>query len=123
MNIEQFYDFDKITKHKKKSKAKGLPRSNHKHKYETVLLHTNYNFKSGVLKNNQLIYPVKLCTICGRIKSSDQDPSYYIKKLINTDLPCKCYSKTLSEKALSLPKWYSSDFLDKFAVKEVLNNK
>lgn len=122
MNMEQFYNFDEVTKHKKKSKAKGLPRSKHKHKYETVLLHTTYNFKSGVFKNKQLIYPVKLCTICGRIKSTDRDPSYYVEKLINTDLPYKCYSKTLSEKALSLPKWYSSDILDKFAVKEVLDN-
>lgn len=123
MDMEQFYNFDEVTKYKKKSKAKGLSRSNHKHNYETVLLYTTYNFKSEVLKNKQLIYPVKLCTICGRIKSTDKDPSYYVEKLINTDLPCKCYSRILSEKALSLPKWYAKDIFDKFAVKEALGNE
>lgn len=126
MNIEQFLTVDEPTKYKKKSKAKGLPRSDHKHKYETVLLHATYktyNFKSGVPKNKQFIYPAKVCIICGRIKSTDKDPSYYVEKLINTDLPYKVYSKSLSEKALSLPKWHVNDLFDKFAVKEVLGNE
>ena len=122
MTVEQFLTIDEPVKYKKKSKARGLPRSNHKHKYETVLLHTTYNFKSGVPKNKQFIYPAKVCIICGRIKSTDKDPSYYVEKLINTDLPYKVYSKSLSEKALSLPKWYVND-LDKFAVKEALGNE
>lgn len=123
MNVEQFLTIDEPIKYKKKSKARGLPRSNHKHKYETVLLHANYNFNSGVSKNKQFIYPAKVCIVCGRIKSTDKDPSYYVKKLINTDLPYKVYSKSLSEKALSLPKWYVNDLFDKFAVKEVLGNE
>jgi hypothetical protein len=123
MNVEQFLTIDEPIKHKKKSKAKGLPRSDHKHEYETVLLHATYNFKSVVPKNKQFIYPAKVCTICGRIKSTDKDPSYYVEKLINTDLPYKVYSKSLSEKALSLPKWRVNNLFGKFAVKEVLGNE
>ena len=44
-------------KHKKKSTAKGMPRSNHKHEYKTVLLHEIWNGKEH-------LYASKVCIIC-----------------------------------------------------------
>lgn len=101
-------------KHKKKSKAKGLPRADHKHTYETVLLYINCKFFNGT--PTQIVLPTKVCSICGRIGSTDTDPSYYILTK-NSDLPYRTYTKDLSEKALSLPKWHANDFFDKFAAK------
>ena len=110
---------DEEPKHKKKSKSKGQSRSKHKHIYETVLLTRNYHtqdFKTGKPKVTQTILPTKVCTICGRIDEVDDDQSYYIKNPI-PNLPFFAFEKELSEKALSLPKWYTEDFWDKFATK------
>ena len=112
---------DEEPKYKKKSSAKGQPRSKHKHIYETVLLIKDYHttdIKTGKPKTNQTTYPTKVCTICGRIGEVDNDPSYYVKKAI-IDLPFITHKKELSEKALNLPKWYAKDFWDKFATKIV----
>lgn len=106
-------------KYKKKSKSKGQPRSKHKHIYETVLLIRNYHttdYKTGKQKVTQSMYPTKVCTICGRISGFDDDQSYYVKKSVE-NLPFIAFEKELSEKALSLPKWYTKDFFDKFAIK------
>ena len=97
-------------KHKKKSTAKGLPRSKHKHIYETVLLESDYHhtdFKTGADKIIKIFTPTKVCTICGRIDRVDKDPSYYRDSTV----------KELNEKALNLPRWYVQDYFDKFAVK------
>jgi hypothetical protein len=112
---------DEEAKYKKKSTAKGQPRSNHKHIYETVLLTKDYHttdYKTGKPKTNQTILPTKVCVICGRIDIVDNDQSFYIKKHIS-DLPCCAYETVLSEKALNLPRWYAKDFWDKFAIKNV----
>lgn len=104
-------------KHKKKSQGNGLPRSKHKHIYETVLLVANYHhtdLKTGKDRITQVITPTKVCTICGRVNGVDDDPSYYVEEPI-TDLPFLYHKKELSEKALNLPKWYLDDYWDKFA--------
>ena len=93
-------------KHKKKSTTKGLPRANHKHTYETVLLerkfqHNNCNGQTMLTKT---FTPTKVCTQCGRIDRIDRDPSYY------------CNS--LSEKALNLPRWYTEEYFSKFAIEK-----
>lgn len=108
-----------IPAYKKKSKKKGLPRSKHKHIYETVLLCRNWHstdFKNGTPKVTQIMAPTKVCTICGRIGDVDKDPLYYTEKPI-TYLPWLVRERELSEKALNLPTWYTNDYFDKFAIK------
>lgn len=120
MNDKRIPLVDEEPKHKKKSTAKGQPRSKHKHIYETVLLTKHYhsqNFQTGKPKVHSESLPTKVCTICGRIGSVDWDDSYYINKQ-TTGIPFIVYSKELTEKALNLPKWYVEDFWDKFAVKD-----
>ena len=104
-------------KHKKKSQGNGLPRSKHKHIYETVLLTKYYHgtdFKTGAPRITVMTYPTKVCTICGRIGEIDYDESYYVKGN-KAARWLSCHSNDLSEKALNLPKWHADDFWDKFA--------
>ena len=111
---------DDIPAYKKKSKKKGLPRAKHKHIYETVLLCRNWHyndFKSGRPKVKQIMTPTKVCNVCGRIDCGDSDPSYYVEKQIPSLSLWLTYDAELSEKALSLPKWYTEDYFDKFAIK------
>ena len=107
---------DEEPKHKKKSTAKGLPRSKHKHQYETVLLSHFYyhpDIHTGKEKTMEIRIPTKVCMICGRVEHTDRDPSYYIE--IPSSHPWLGSSKKLSERALNLPKWYVDDYFDKFA--------
>lgn len=106
-----------VPKYRKKSKAKGLPRADHKHLYETVLLTKRYNgtdFKTGRPRITEHQLPTKLCTICGRIDYVDRDPKYYVSKQI-ADMPIIVHEKVLSDEALKLPQWVAYDFFDKFA--------
>ena len=103
-------------KHKKKSTAKGQPRADHKHIYETVLLYHYHHYKdlkNGDDKVSMHTHPTKVCTICGRVGHTDIDPSYYIKK--ESNLRWLSHITELSDKALALPKWHINDFFDKFA--------
>ena len=118
MNAKQFLNYDEPTKYRKKSKAKGQPRADHKHIYETVLLCHTFTFpdyKTGGTRESKTELPTRVCTICGRIDEVDRDASYYVYNPIE-GLPCRAYSKNLSAKAMRLPKW-SANFLDKFATK------
>ncbi len=106
-----------VPKYRKKSKAKGLPRADHKHLYETVLLTKRYNgtdFKTGRPRITEHQLPTKVCTICGRIDYVDRDPKYYVSKQI-ADMPITVHEKVLSDVALKLPQWVADDFFDKFA--------
>lgn len=119
MNEKRTPLLDEEPKYKKKSTAKGQPRSKHKHIYETVLLTKDYhttNYKTGKPETTQTTLPTKVCIICGRIDEVDRDQSLYIKKAV-LGLPFIADEKVLSEKALNLPKWYAKDFWDKFAIK------
>ena len=107
-------------KHKKKSTAKGRARADHKHEYETVLLKRTYTTKDMWGKDDisEISLPTKLCTICGRIKETDTDDSYYvIERITGHGFIRSLYNRGLSEKALNLPKWYA-DFWDAFAKRE-----
>ncbi len=107
--------YDDIPVHKKKSKKKGLHRADHKHTYETVLLTRYYHFNLGEPHTSESKQPTKVCTICGRIDYVDYDESLYD---VHQDTDIKwLFVKALSEKALSLPKWYVDGF-GKFATKE-----
>jgi hypothetical protein len=55
-----------VPKHKKKSKKKGQPRADHKHEYETVVLHSWWHnpFKNEMNEHTEVC---EICTICGRI--------------------------------------------------------
>lgn len=117
MSTQYDYLNEEKTKYRKKSTAKGQPRSKHKHTYETVLLrcyHTYPDFKTGRQKTSFTELPTKVCTVCGRIDYVDRDPSLYTRRELEY-LPFRAYSKELSEKALALPKYYKNDFMDKFA--------
>ena len=106
-------------RYRKKSKAKGLPRADHKHIYETVLLTSRYHgtdFKTGRERVTETKLPTKVCTVCGRISHVDKDPKYYLKNQI-VNLPFVAYEATLSDAALVLPEWLAEDFWDKFARK------
>ena len=102
-------------KHKKKSKGSGLARSKHKHEYIPVLLHTPfYNRVNNT--TSEIVTVNKVCSICGRIDEILKGEEWY-------DTEYKYFSKYrvgedhLNKKALKLPKWYTHDFLDKFAYK------
>lgn len=102
--------------HKKKSSKKGQPRADHKHLYETVLLHRLYHYtdhKSGRDATQLIVQPTKVCTICGRISTVDKDDSLYVEKSVW--YPFVSHVSELSEKALALPKWYVDDYVGKFA--------
>ena len=114
MNNKKNIIDDDIPTHKKKSKKKGQPRSDHKHIYETVLLIRYWHFNYGDSKD---IMPTKVCTICGRIDDIDRDVSLYED---DGSPSWAVWGKNLSEKALNLPKWYVNG-LDKFAIKEEEN--
>ena len=107
---------DEIPAYKKKSKKKGQPRADHKHTYETVLLTRYYHFNLGEPRTSECKQPTKVCTICGRIDEVDKDESLYEVHPDPTVKSWMVWRKELSEKALSLPKWYVDDF-DKFATK------
>ena len=100
-------------KYRKRSTAKGQPRSKHKHIYEVVLLTTKHEFNMGEQRVHYSSMPTKVCTICGRVDDVVWNDDYYVKTKIHNI----GYSRELSEKALSLPRW-RRDFLDKFATKE-----
>lgn len=111
------------TKHKKKSTAKGLPRSKHKHQYETVLLSRFTHINLGVEEIHEHRIPTKVCTICGRIDYTDN--SYYVTvpEYLNNGV---VYRTKLSDDALCLPKWYSEGYFAKFATKgtsDIVPNK
>ena len=97
-----------------------MPRSKHKHEYETVLLSRYYRFPdldTGLEMVYEQRRPTKVCTICGRIDYMDDDPSYY--EIIQSTLnPPFIYEKVLTEKALNLPKWHVEDRYGKFAIKK-----
>ena len=106
------------TAHKKKSSKKGQPRADHKHLYETVLLHRLYHYtdyKSGRDATTLILQPTKVCTVCGRVGDVDTDDSFYIDKSVW--YPFVSHTSELSEKALSLPKWQVDSYFDKFAKK------
>ena len=101
-------------KYKKKSKAKGLSRSKHKHEYIPVLLHRPWE---NPYKNNEITELVsvnKVCKICGRIDACVNDDSYYEVDAIKIG-KFHIGQRKFSKKALSLPKWYTHDYWDKFA--------
>lgn len=119
MNEKRMPLMNEEPKHKKKSKGNGLPRSKHKHIYETVLLYRYYhytNYETGGDKVVENVTPTKVCTICGRVDYTDRDPSYYTMVPLKY-FPFSVYEKVLTEKALSLPKWVVKDTFDKFAIK------
>jgi hypothetical protein len=103
---------DDEPKYRKKSKAKGQPRSKHKHIYEVVLLTRYFTIpdRQGNPKMCSAVAPYRVCTVCGRIDDMLFDDEYYI------GVPRR-YPRELSEKALALPKWHCNKYFDKFAVK------
>ena len=85
-----------IPAYKKKAKNTGLPRSKHKHVYETVLLTSDYHhtdLRTGAPKVTHNFTPTKVCAICGRVDSRDNDPEYYIIREVPTSLPFVFHSK------------------------------
>ena len=94
---------NEVPKHKKKSKKKGQPRSDHKHEYKEVVLHSWWDnpFKQGV--KNESTEICEVCTICGRIGK------YITGFFFELDKPG--YDTTCME------HWMVDDYFDKFAKK------
>ena len=103
-----------IAPYRKKSKNKGLPRADHKHTYEVVLLTTIAQY-NGSPKEIKLSRPTKVCTVCGRVGYVVRDPSYY--DTTTHEKYAYLLEKKLSEKALKLQKWVVEGD-NKFATKE-----
>lgn len=111
---------EEVGKYKKRSTAKGQPRSKHKHIYETVLLVRHYevpDIHTGKQVEKESRYPTKVCTICGRIDEIDYDDKWYNKEehKQNKHLKWTYFTKELSDEALKLPVWICSSYFDKFA--------
>ena len=109
---------DEVGKYRKKSKAKGQPRSKHKHVYETVLLVRPFimpDIHTGKQIEKEHRNPTKVCTICGRIDTIDYDEKWYNKEE-HRDLKWTYFTKDLSDAALKLPVWFCNDYFDKFAI-------
>ena len=109
---------DEIPKYRKKSKAKGQPRSNHKHIYETVLLITPFkvpDVNTGKQIQKERKYPTKVCNICGRIDTIDYDKKWYNTEE-HKNLKWTYFTKELSDAALKLPVWFCNSYCDKFAI-------
>lgn len=118
MKKEKEFLINEVPKHKKKSKAKDLPRADHKHVYETGLLYTYHRFKNFLNngeETREYINPTKICSICGRIGVLDTNPIYYIEE--RKSKPFIYINKELSKDAFKLPKWKAEDLLDKFATR------
>ena len=119
MKEKTYFPEEHEVRHRKKSRAKGQPRADHKHLYETVLLTRKYrgtDFKTGRPKITTTQLPTRVCTICGRINNTDHDAKYYVSSLI-PNMPFETYESQLSQTALELPEWLAEDFWDKFAKK------
>ena len=104
------------TKHKKKSQAKGQPRSKHKHEYKTVLLHS-FSPKAG--SNSELIEilsATKVCSICGRIAENDFDQYEETKHIPNSRTFSHFIEKRIKNPE-SLEDWYAYGYMPKFAYK------
>ena len=115
MNKRNNFVDDEIPAHKKKSNKKGLPRADHKHIYETVLLTRNYHSNFG---DSEYTLPTKVCVVCGRIGKTDSDESLCERQPELSVKRWAVWSKNLSKKALCLPKWHA-DYWEKFATKTV----
>jgi hypothetical protein len=105
MIVDEIID-DEVPKHKKKSKAKGLPRSNHKHKYITVALYVPIQIVGK--EDVQSITKGSVCEICGRI--DDFGFGWHIEHFRDT-------MKTKERLLKKYPKWYTNNMFDKFAKK------
>ena len=115
---------DEVGKYRKKSRAKGQPRSKHKHIYKTVLLITPYqvpDIHTGKQIEKEHKYPTKVCTICGRVADIDYDDLWY-KREEHKHLKWIYFTKELSDAALKLPIWFCNDYFDKFATPMEGNN-
>lgn len=103
-------------KYKKKSKAKGLARADHKHDYEPVLLHRPWKNPYKNDEVTEIVSVNKVCVICGRIEDTLKGDEWY-------DVEYKYEGKYriskdhLNKRALKLSKWYTHDYWDKFAYK------
>lgn len=119
MNDKNICYEEKDTKHKKKSKSKGMKRSDHKHQYEDALMSSDYHhidFKTGRPLVDQYQYVCRVCTTCGYVGDIPKDRSKYYDRVPIENLK-SVYKEVLNEKAMKLPKW-RKDLWDKFAFKE-----
>ena len=96
---------NEVPKYKKKSNKTYQKRSNHKHRYETVML-----FRTLVIRGELIEFslPTEVCSVCGRIGHIDPDPSYYEEGENNK------VDGQLSHKGLALPQ-YIAGYFDKVA--------
>ena len=108
---------EEVGKYRKKSTARGLPRSKHKHEYRTVLVVERFelpDIHTGKQVQHESKLPKKVCTICGRINGTDTDEKWYNRTKQN-HLKWTYFIKELSQDALELPVWICNEHFGKFA--------
>lgn len=103
IDIEKDYEND-VPKHKKKSGAKGTPRADHKHEYETAAIKINRMVGGTPCK---VICKGEVCTICGRVAKLTA-----FWGVSNKD------TETAEEVWEKYPHYLMADFISKTAVKE-----
>jgi len=103
IDIEKDYDND-IPKHKKKSGAKGTPRADHKHKYETAAIRVN-RMVGGTPR--KIIFKGEVCVVCGRVSNLTNFFGFSSKD-----------TETAEEVWRKYPHYTMDSFMDKVAVKE-----
>lgn len=115
MNNKRIPLEDEEVKYRKRSKAKGQSRSDHKHRYIPVLLHCV--FLDPIKKEEREIVTVdEVCEVCGRVNRTLSDSRWYDQEYHFMDrFPYR--EKVLSERAKSLPNWYMDIRRDKVAHK------
>jgi hypothetical protein len=113
MNERRFPLEKEEPKHRKKSKKKGQPRADHKHEYETVLLHRNFGSLFDSKTKSYNVSATKVCVICGRVGYRDES-RYELVDAENPVPPYHVKDKVIKDKD-SLEKWYCDDWFDKFA--------
>ncbi|MEE1502962.1 MAG: hypothetical protein UGF89_01790 [Acutalibacteraceae bacterium] len=99
IDMEKDYEND-IPKHKKKSSAKGTPRADHKHEYETAAIRINRMVQGKPVK---IICKGEVCTICGRVAKLEAFWSH---------------EKEKDEVWAKYPHYLMADFMSKTAIRE-----
>lgn len=110
--LRKYTELDEA-KHKKKSKAKGEPRADHKHEYIMARVFTPY-YNEFTKKTVMLESITKICHICGRVHYAKSTDEYY-DAIYEQRGKYRMGKKVLNKKGEALPEYYKHDFFDKTA--------
>lgn len=111
MNEKRTPILEEEPKHKKKSKASGRKRADHKHEYKTVLL---IHYYDSPITGKRHEYPsaTKICTVCGRVGYIDETQYELVRAGGTVSKP---YFERKIKNPDSLEKWICEDLFSKRA--------